>query len=128
LFIDAVDYEFSLRLRREGFVIDECREALLLHSPGQPRIVRAAGRRLFQTSNYGPLRRYYQERNKIWVIRRYFRHFPYFCLKLMMFSIKDLVKIAIAESGKGPKLRMFLRGVSDGLRNRMGKLKSLPGS
>jgi rhamnosyltransferase len=123
LFIDAVDYEFSLRLRREGYVVDESTEALLLHSPGEPCVIRVGDRRLFQISNYGPVRRYYQERNKIWVIRRYFRDFPYFCLKLMMFSSKDIIKIVLAESNKVQKLRMFARGVGDGLKNRMGKLK-----
>ena len=43
LFIDAVDYEYSLRLRRAGLVIDECPEAVLLHSPGEPVVHRLRG-------------------------------------------------------------------------------------
>ncbi|HEU5408750.1 MAG TPA: glycosyltransferase family 2 protein, partial [Nitrospira sp.] len=61
LFIDAVDYEHSLRLRSTGCLIEECQQAILLHSPGTPRIHRFYGLYLFTTSNYSPLRRYYQE-------------------------------------------------------------------
>lgn len=123
LFIDVVDYEFSLRLRRAGYVIDQCAEAVLLHAPGEPVVHRFRGRRLFQTANYSPVRRYYQERNKIWLARHYFRPFPVFCAKLFLSSVKDFVKILLAESDKGIKCRFFLRGVFDGLRSRMGPLE-----
>ena len=126
LFIDAVDYEFSLRLRQAGSIIDQCDEAVLLHAPGEPVVHRFRGRRLFQTANYTPIRRYYQERNKIWVARRYFQSFPVFCAKLFLFSAKDFVKILVAESGKWKKCRFFLRGVVDGLRGRMGRLELPP--
>lgn len=124
LFIDAVDYEHSLRLRRDGRVLDECREAVLLHSPGEPHLHGVFGRVLFRTANYSPARRYYQERNKIWVARRYFFAFPLFCLKLFSFSVKDFIKLVLAEPDKGMKIRFFLRGILDGLRNRMGPLKA----
>lgn len=80
LFIDGVDYEFSLRLRRRGFVIEECPAAVLLHSPGEPKRHKLLGFN-YQTANYGPVRRYYQERNKIWIAKRYALSFPVFCLK-----------------------------------------------
>lgn len=124
LFIDGVDYEFSLRLRKAGYVIDECRDAMLLHSPGEPKRHTLLGLFRYQTANYSPVRRYYQERNKIWIARRYFRLFPVFCLKLFFFSSKDFVKILVAENNKGEKVRFFLRGVFDGVRERMGKLQA----
>lgn len=123
LFIDGVDYEFSLRVRAAGFVIAECPEAVLQHSPGEPRVVSFRGRRLYQTANYSPARRYYQERNKIWITRRYLRRFPVFCAKLFLFSTKDFVKILIAEKNSATKARFFLRGVWDGIRERMGRLR-----
>ncbi|HEY4011332.1 MAG TPA: glycosyltransferase family 2 protein [Acidobacteriaceae bacterium] len=122
LFIDAVDYEYSLRLRKAGKVIEETAEATLLHEPGAPVLHRFAGQVMFRTANYSPVRRYYQERNKIWVTRRYLFDFPVFCMKLMMFSAKDFTKIVLAEQNKRVKMRYFLRGMVDGLRNRMGRL------
>ena len=123
LFIDGVDYEFSLRLRRRGYIIDECPNAVLLHSPGEPIRHKLLGFN-YQTANYSPIRRYYQERNKVWIARRYFLRFPVFCAKLFFFSVKDFTKILIAEDNKPPKIRYFLRGLLDGLRERMGKLAS----
>ena len=122
LFIDGVDYEFSLRLRKAGLVIAECPGAVLLHSPGEPRRLKLFGMLDYQTANYSPIRRYYQERNKIWISRRYFFAFPVFCLKLFKFSSKDFLKIVFGETDKLRKLRFFLRGVVHGLTERMGKL------
>jgi len=123
LFIDGVDYEYSLRVRRLGFTIDECKEALLLHSPGTPTHHRGLGGKSFQAANYSPLRRYYQERNKIWVAKRYWRTFPAFCAKQFLTSAKDLVKIVLVEQDKGKKCRYFFRGLRDGMRGRTGKAK-----
>lgn len=120
LFIDGVDYEYSLRLRGAGYVIAECAEAELLHRPGEPKQHRLLGFD-YQTANYSPIRRYYQERNKVWIARRYFGRFPVFCAKLFLFSSKDFVKILVAEEESGEKARYFLRGVWDGVRGRMGK-------
>jgi len=122
LFIDAVDYEYSLRLRSHGCFIEECGNALLLHSPGAPKIHTFMGKYLFRTSNYSPARRYYQERNKVWVTRRYWRQFPFFCFKLFFFSSKDYVKCILAENQKWDKFYYASLGVADGFRDRMGRL------
>ena len=122
LFIDGVDYEYSLRVRRLGFRIAECADAVLLHSPGTPTYHRLLGSKPFQAANYSPIRRYYQERNKIWVSRRYWRTFSGFCAKQFAISAKDLLKIVLVEDDKGRKCRYFFSGVFDGLRERMGKL------
>jgi rhamnosyltransferase len=122
LFIDAVDYEYSLRLRSHGYFIEECEQALLLHSPGTPKIHKFRGKYLFQTSNYSPARRYYQERNKVWVTRKYWKRFPLFCLKLFFFTSKDYVKCILVENRKWDKFYYASRGISDGLRGRMGRI------
>ena len=122
LFIDGVDYEFSLRLRRAGYVIDECANAVLLHAPGEPRRRKLFGLLNYQTANYSPARHYYQQRNKVWIARRYFSAFPVFCLKLAKFSTKDFFKIIFGESDKLRKIRFFLRGVWHGLRGRLGRI------
>lgn len=122
LFIDAVDYEYSLRLRSQGCFIEECNQALLLHSPGAPKVHKLGGMYLFQTANYSPARRYYQERNKVWVARRYWKRFPLFCFKLFFFSSKDYVKCILAENRKWDKFCYASRGIADGFRDRMGRI------
>jgi rhamnosyltransferase len=121
LFIDAVDYEYSLRLRSRGYLIEECDHAVLLHSPGNPTVRRFCGIRLFQTANYGPLRRYYQDRNRIWVTRRYWRKYPIFCLRLFKYSLHDYLKTILGETEKWNKCYSATLGIVDGLRGRMGK-------
>jgi rhamnosyltransferase len=125
LFIDGVDYEYSLRLRRAGLVIEETPNASLLHSPGSPRPYVIGNRVWFRSTNYSPIRRYYQERNKLWVTRHYMAAFPAFCLKLFYSSAKELIKIMLAEKDKWQKLNFFFRGILDGLRNRMGPYSQL---
>lgn len=125
LFIDAVDYEYSLRLRGRGYLIEESREAILLHSPGSPTVIRFCGTRLFQTANYSPLRRYYQDRNRVWVARRYWRKYPLFCLRLFKYSLHEHIKIILGEREKWRKFYYANLGIWDGLRGRMGKTDRL---
>lgn len=126
LFIDSVDNEYSLRVRKAGYVIAVCDDARLLHSPGSPRSHTCFGLVKFQSTNYAPIRRYYQERNKLWMYRRYGLRFPGFCARDFLRSLIDLVKILLVESDKRRKCRFFFRGVHDGLRGRMGKLELEP--
>jgi rhamnosyltransferase len=121
LFIDSVDDEYSLRLRRAGRVLDFAPGVTLLHSLGDPALARVAGRS-FRTANYSPIRRYYQERNRIWMLRHYGRDFPTYFRRVHVVSLKEFIKIALAERHRSRKLFYFLRGVFDGLRNRMGRL------
>ena len=122
LFIDYVDYEFSLRVRAQGLSIRECAEATLLHNPGKTTTHRILGLITFRSSNYSPARRYFQTRNRIWVTRRYWNKFPAFCLWQLWVGLKDFAKVALAEGERGPKLRYFWRGLLDGLRGRTGPL------
>ena len=122
LFIDGVDYEYSLRVRGRGYSIAECKDAILLHSPGSPTYHRIAGSKPFQVANYSPVRRYYQERNKIWVAKRYWRSFAGFCARQFLTSFKDLLKIVLAETSKWRKIQYFFRGVRHGLLGRTGRL------
>ncbi|MFC6645752.1 glycosyltransferase family 2 protein [Granulicella cerasi] len=119
LFIDGVDYEYSLRVRERGWVIAECMNAVLMHSPGTPTYHSFLGRKV-QAANYSPIRRYYQERNKIWVTRRYWKRFLPFMLGQFAISAKDLLKMALFEPDRGKKIRFFFRGVGHGLRGKTG--------
>ncbi len=107
LFIDGVDYEYSLRVRQLGLRIDECRDAILLHSAPTPT---------------SPVRLYYQERNRVLIFKRYGRIFRSFCMRQFISSAKDFIKILGVEDDKWNKCRYFLRGVRDGFRGRSGKL------
>lgn len=121
LFIDSVDSEYSLRLRSCGYLIEECNDAVLLHSPGHPKVLSFCGIYLFKTANYSPIRRYYQDRNRIWLVRRYWKIFPKFCLRLFRDSFKENAKIILGESKKWSKCYCSGLGIADAIRGRMGR-------
>jgi rhamnosyltransferase len=121
LFIDQVDSEYSLRVRALGYAIEECTDAVLLHSPGTPTYHRVLGSKPFQVANYGPVRRYYQARNLVWLVRRYGGTFRPFVRSQVTIHAKDFVKICFEEN-RWEKWRFFLWGLADGLRGRMGAM------
>ena len=121
LFIDGVDYEYSLRVRAEGYGIEECRGARLLHSPGTPTKHRLPLWGEWLATNYSPVRRYYQERNKVLTMKRWGRRFPGFYWRQFVISAKDVVKVVLVEDGKGTKLAAYVRGWRDGALGRTGK-------
>jgi rhamnosyltransferase len=125
MFIDGVDYEYCLRLRSNGYSLEECPDAVLLHAPADFTVCMLRGFRLFSTSNYNAGRRYYRDRNKMWMMRRYWTKFPAFFLFTLSNSLKDGLKIILAEKEKKKKLYHMGLGVRDGLMGRMGKTVKL---
>jgi rhamnosyltransferase len=125
LFIDGVDYEYCLRLRSNGYSVEECTEAVLLHAPANFTEYRVNGSRLFVTSNYSAERRYYRDRNKIWMMRKYCTRYPAFFLSTLSNSLKDCLKILLVENDKRRKVFYMALGVRDGLLGRMGKTVQL---
>jgi rhamnosyltransferase len=83
------------------------------------------GSRLFRTSNYSAERRYYRDRNNIWMMRKYCTRYPSFFLSTLSNSLKDCVKILLAENDKRRKVFHMALGVRDGLLGRMGKTVQL---
>lgn len=121
LFIDYVDYEYCLRVRSAGYLIKECKQAVLLHAPGNPKVYRLFGFRFLTSANYSAFRRYYIERNMVWVVRKYWKKYPSLCLNMFLNSIKDGVKVILVENNKWGKVRYSILGFVDGLLGRMEK-------
>lgn len=124
-FIGAVDYEYCLRLRSSGYSVEECADAVLLHAPADFTECKIHGVRLFSTSNYSAGRRYYRERNTIWMIKKYWAKYPAFFVGMLSDSAKDAIKILLAETGKRRKVYYMALGVRDGLLGRMGRTVEL---
>jgi rhamnosyltransferase len=116
LFIDFVDNEYCLRLRRQGFKVLRANRALLYHTVGDTRKYGP-----FIATNHPPLRRYYKTRNRFLVNRLYRRDFPGHCLFDWVRLVKEIVSIILFEGGKLAKLRMMWRGYFDYRRGCFGK-------
>lgn len=121
LFIDLVDTEYCLRLRRHGYTVMKSREAIILHTIGAP-----SSRRWFllgkvTVSNHSAVRRYYLWRNALHLRDVYGRDLPEW-FRATGRTI-ELLLILLYENDRANKLRMILRGYRD---HRLGLLGRYP--
>jgi rhamnosyltransferase len=102
LFIDSVDNEYCLRLRKNGLKIIRVNKSILNHSLGT--------RGSFGNITHNAERRYYITRNMLYVMKKYFP-------KFFLFGSKELVKsfllILLIENDKINKLKSMSRGMRD---------------
>jgi rhamnosyltransferase len=119
--IDQIDYEFCLRIVAAGYRIVQCQDATLLHSLGERREYGVGGKHLLTSTHHNARRRYYIMRNRVVLLRIYWRKFPSYCFNLFTLTWKDTIKILMVEKEKGEKLKNTFKGLVDGILGRMGK-------
>lgn len=111
LFIDDVDFDFSMRLYEKGWKIVEAEKAILNHSIGNTII-----KNLFfwhpAVRNHSPFRKYYQERNYIYVDYK-FKQYNYF--KELFRYIKHCFFVLLWEDNKIKKISAMHKGRKEGL-------------
>lgn len=121
LFIDYVDFEYCLRLRKIGFKIIQIAAAKIYHQLGvlqKRKLIKS----IFVT-NHSPERYYYRTRNRSYVNKRYFISFPLFTLKDFLIFMNEIIKLLFYENKKLMKLKMIYWGWSDFLFCKYGKIK-----
>ena len=123
-FIDAVDWEYSFRIRTRGFLLADASGAKLLHSPGNPTMVKILGRTIGY-SQHSALRRYYISRNCIAFYKKYLFCFPNWILKAACRQLHEMAVCLITDKDRAYQFRSFLLGTWDGLIGRMGKQENL---
>jgi rhamnosyltransferase len=116
LFIDYVDHEFCLRLRRRGYCILEATRAVLDHALGNMEM-RSLGVARMGVTHHSALRRYYITRNRMLVWRGYWRSEPAWVLRDVRRFLSESAGIVLFEKDAGAKVRMALRGIRDASRN-----------
>lgn len=121
-FIDFVDHEYCLRLRRLGYKIVVSAKPLMIHALGHATKFRfATGIGVFSIvlTNRSPLRRYFMTRNGLLVARNYFTAAPKWVIRsslsLLLFAI---LKIPFEGTDRWNKFRATLYGVLDAIRSR----------
>ncbi|TWB51087.1 rhamnosyltransferase [Nitrospirillum viridazoti] len=113
-FIDWVDVEYALRLRRAGFRLVAVRDALVDHRLGAVTHVQAGGRALAIT-HHAARRRWFQARNALWTWRLHRRAVPALTGWTLRILASTAVKIAVMERGRLPKLAAFAGGLWQGV-------------
>jgi rhamnosyltransferase len=118
LYMDYVDMDFCLRVRRKGMLILQS-PAVLFHSLGMTTYHRFFGH-AFATTNHSAGRRYYITRNRLRLLIRYAADWPWVwceCRSILF----ETVKIALVEDNKWKKFRAMAAGAADALRGKTGK-------
>ncbi|MBF0238571.1 MAG: glycosyltransferase family 2 protein [SAR324 cluster bacterium] len=119
LFIDYVDYEICLRLRKQGYKIIQACQAVMDHQLGQTTRVAIVGQDFFPT-NHSPLRRYYIARNRLVLYKNYWKDEPLFLIKDGIRFLGELMKIIFFEQNKSEKIAKTLKGIHHGICGKMG--------
>lgn len=110
LFIDAVDHEFCLRVRKHGWLVIEARHAVLEHSIGDASEHKLLGRRIVCT-HHSALRRYYMTRNHLEVYFRNLTTDPVWAgMGLLHFALSSFEAI-LYERDKLANFRAMLTGI-----------------
>ncbi|WOD06224.1 glycosyltransferase [Marinomonas sp. GJ51-6] len=83
-FIDCVDWEYCLKLNKNGFKVIRLNYILLKHSLGTPIFVKTILRRRDKVIlNHNYIRKYFMARNKLLISCQYFYIYPKFCWKTL---------------------------------------------
>lgn len=114
LFIDYVDNEFCLRLRRRGYRVLEASRVHLSHALGNMEL-RNLGILRTGITHHAALRRYYITRNRLLLWRQYWRFEPAWVLRDMRRFLSESAGIVFFEKDTAAKVRMTLRGIRDAL-------------
>jgi rhamnosyltransferase len=114
LFIDHVDHEMCLRLRRGGYNIVRINSTYLLHEVGKGKKINIFGKKIAY-HYYNPKRVYYQTRNLLYMLRKYKKEFKkspavYFICYCAGFAIKFIL-----EPQRPGRFYAFFKGFFAGL-------------
>lgn len=111
LFIDGVDYDFSLSLNEMGFKTYKINYCGLLHEIGKiSRIIKIFGKN-HPIYNHNASRRYYICRNNIYLARK---HKSLSLFKAFFNNVARIFFVFIFEKGKIAKLKAGIKGLFDG--------------
>lgn len=113
-FIEGVDLEYCLRLRRAGYrILQSCRP-LMTHAAGTMDEVRLLGRTIL-VPHHQPWRYYYMIRNFLLIVRGYYRQEPVWVCAAAVGVMKMIARVALFEHGRAAKFAAMLRGLWDGI-------------
>lgn len=112
LFIDCVDFDFCLNLRKHGYEIVQLNCARLQHPLGDI-IEKKFLNKYVYVDNHSAFRRYYITRNRHYIYDLYHNDFPIYTKLELKRTRKELLKIWLFEKSKIKKTKAIIRGYKD---------------
>lgn len=123
LFIDMVDYDFSLALRSNGYRLLMVGNAYMRHKVGEYEENTILGKKIVYLS-HSPKRFYDIYRGRIIILKKYFSRFPTFCIKMLLFTVKETITMQF-EANANEKNRNMRAGIKSGLSYKVEKRSSI---
>lgn len=121
LFIDGVDFDFSLRVRNAGFKIHLVSAARMYHELGDKSCTIPVIQKIH--TYHTPLRRYYIYRNYLYLVSEYARQYPGFIFRLTVVKAVYLLTTLILGEQRLKSIWYIVCGLLDYFRGAMGSYK-----
>jgi len=112
MFIDCVDFDFCLNLRKHGYEIVQINDARLNHNLGDIIEKHIFGKTCY-VDNHSAFRRYFIVRNRQYIYDMYHDDFPTYCELEKKCTRKELIKVWLFEKNKIKKTLAMYRGYRD---------------
>ena len=120
LFIDGIDIEYCLNLKKNKYSILRYNDLEINHNLGDIYYRNFLGKELLIT-NHNAIRRYYQSRNYRYIRDMYINIDKEFCKRLVKFK-SILLAILLFENNKFSKILLYIRGYIDYKLGKKGKM------
>lgn len=120
LFIDHVDHEYCLRLKKFGFKIYETNEVVVYHRIGNAVKKNFMGHN-FYSLGHPPVRLYYRTRNRFYVDSIYKNIFPDYVKEDRKNMVREFLEILLSEKDLVNKIKMSFKGYRHFKKHVLGK-------
>ena len=120
-FIDGIDIEYGLRLKKSGYRIVRLNDIEIDHDLGDIEYHKFLGK-TYLCTNHNYLRQYYIARNYRYIRRDYYDVDPEYCEILTHLKLR-IFRIVMFEKDKYRKIRNLFRGVKDYKKGIIGKYR-----
>lgn len=114
MFIDSVDFDFSLKIINAGYGLVQSSKAILHHKLGEKIAYNLFGIKYSYTA-HSSLRRYYIFRNHLILIKKYFLTNTIFMIKKSILMLVYFIEILIFDRSKLSNIKAIFTGVRDGI-------------
>lgn len=121
-FIDAVDFEYCLNIKKNGYEVVQMNTAELKHNLGSISKKTILGKKVFVT-NHSATRRYYITRNRHYLYDLYHEDFLEYCALELNRTKHELLKIILFENYKIDKMKAMYKGYRDYKKGITGEIK-----
>ena len=111
----GLDTEYCMRVKKYGYKIIECSEAVLDHNPAKTCEIKLMGRRIFAYGIDPPKRFYYQFRSAYYIHKKYGINWNDF------FMIYKMIKVVLFFDGKKEYFKAINTGIKDARKGYYGK-------